>query len=95
MTNEGWANSSSAHSRPGQDVLKQSGANTKLCNFLGLSLWETQQEGECMTTINKICIFFLHYIYSPLQAKKVKYCLKQLEHAFDWSVIFVVCVWDL
>ena len=48
---------------------------------------------KCMTIINhdKICIF-LHYIYSPLQAKKVKYCLKQLEHAFDRSLIFVVCV---
>ena len=38
-------------------------------------------------------------MYSPLQGKKGntvgKYCLKQLEHAFGWRLLFGTCVWDL
>ena len=29
------------------------------------------------------CVVYTNYVYSPLQAEKEKYCLKQLEHAFD------------
>ena len=27
--------------------------------------------------------------------RRGKYCLKQLEHAFGWNLMFAACVWDL
>ena len=30
-----------------------------------------------------------------LGSRKGKYCLKQLEHAFGWNLMFAACVWDL
>ena len=35
------------------------------------------------------CLIF----YPP--SKKGKYCLKQLEHSFGWSLMFAACVWNL
>jgi len=68
---------------------------TLLICLLPVRIFNVYMKYLCMTTTNKICIFFTLHLFSP-PSKQEKHCLKQLKHAFVRSLIFVyVCeIWN-